>query len=179
MKVKKVLPGKTCRWIQFTALLFSLLPLVGCAGLPVRGTVHGQTLETRVDSEVARYYLTHYLTGKRVDALLDRRIDQVYQSANGHLPTRNELKRLSDEFSVDFAALYLADRIASVPVNERFRNEFDREYEQTRKGFPDAIRLPPEAPNYELLMVPTYLYTRSLGTGADLAAPRAALQKVG
>jgi len=33
--------------------------------------------------------------------------------------------------------------------------------------------------DYELLFVPTYLYTRSLGTGADLAGPRAALRKAG
>ena len=47
-----------------------------------------------------------------MDTELDERIDRVYQSANGLLPDRRELKRLSDDFSVDFAALYFSDQIA-------------------------------------------------------------------
>jgi hypothetical protein len=170
----------TCRSFKFTLFLFALLLLAACSGLPVRGSVEGQTIETRVDSEVARYYLANYLAGKRVDTLLDERIDRVYQSANGHLPDRNELKQISDEFSVDFAALYLADQIARVPVNARFRSAFDRAYEDTRKTFPEGrVRLPASAANYEVLFVPSYLYKRVIVSGADLAAPRAALQKLG
>ena len=53
-------------------LLFVLLLLLSaCAGLPVRGSVGMQTIDTRVDSEVARYYLANYLAGKRSDAALD------------------------------------------------------------------------------------------------------------
>ena len=85
--------------IIITLLSGSLL-LSSCSGLPVQGIVGGQTFETRVDSEVARYYLGTYLAGNRSDAALDERIDRVYQSSNGHLPDRNELKRLSDDFSV-------------------------------------------------------------------------------
>ena len=74
-------------------LLFVLLLLLSaCAGLPVRGSVGMQTIDTRVDSEVARYYLANYLAGKRSDAALDERIDHVYQSANSNLPDRSELK---------------------------------------------------------------------------------------
>jgi hypothetical protein len=39
--------------------------------------------------------------------------------------------------------------------------------------------LPAAAADYEVLFVPTYLYKRFTFTGADLAAPRAALQRVG
>src|SRR4029453_18054547 len=81
-------------------LLSGLLLLTSCAGLPVRGMVAGQTIETRVDSEVARYYLGNYLAGKRSDAVLDARIDSVYQNADGSLPDRNELKQLTDNFSL-------------------------------------------------------------------------------
>ena len=58
-------------------LLSGLLLLTYYAGLPVRGMVGGQTIETRVDSEVARYYLGSYLAGKHSDAVLDARIDSV------------------------------------------------------------------------------------------------------
>ena len=161
-------------------LLSVLLLLTACAGLPVRGSVGGQTIETRVDFEVARYYLGNYLAGKRSDAVLDERIDRVYQSANGNLPDRNDLKHLSDEFSVDFAALYLADQIARTPVNRRFRSAFDQAYDYTRKNLPEGrVRLPSAAADYEIMFVPTYLYKRLTFTGADFAAPRAALKRVG
>ena len=122
-------------------------------------------------------YLGSYLAGQRSDAALDERIDRVYQSANGSLPDRYELKHLSDEFSVDFAALYLADQIARIPVNRRFRRAFDKAYEYARKTFPKGrVRLSAE---YEVLVVPTYLYKRFFSVGADMAVPRAALKKAG
>ena len=147
-------------------LLSCLLLLASCAGLPVRGTVGGQTIETRVDSEVARYYLESYLAGKHSDPVLDARIDGVYQSADGSLPDRNELKHLSDDFSVDFAALYFADQIDRVPVNRRFRSAFEKTYEYTSKAFPEGqVKL---SAGYEVLVVPTYLYKRWLAAGADM-----------
>jgi hypothetical protein len=163
--------------LTIVTLLSGLLLLSSCAGLPVRGMVGGQTIDTRVDSEVARYYLGSYLAGNHSDAALDERIDRVYQSTDGQLPDRGQLKRLSDDFSVDFAALYLADQIARVPVNRRFRSAFERAYEYTRKAFPEGqVRL---SADYEVLVVPTYLYTRFFAAGADMAVPRAALQKAG
>jgi hypothetical protein len=166
--------------LKLVTLLSALLLLSACAGLPVRGSVDGQTIETRVDSEVASYYLANYLAGKHSNPALDERIDRVYQSADGDLPDRNELKRLSDEFSVDFAALYLADRIDRDPVNRRFRTVFDQTLDYTREAFREGhVRLPAAASGYEVLFVPTYLYKRLTFTGADMATPRAALQRVG
>jgi hypothetical protein len=168
------------RSVNLTILVAALLSLSACAGLPVRGTVGGQTIESRVDSEVARYYLTSYLAGKHSDTSLDERIDRVYRAANGNLPDRAELKRLSDEFSVDFAALYLADQVIRTPVNLRFRRFFDQAYDYTRKGLSEGrLTLPAAAADYEFLFVPTYLYKRLTFTGADMAAPRAAMQEVG
>jgi hypothetical protein len=165
---------------RVVTLLSGLLSWTACTGLPVHGSVGGQTIETRVDSEAARYYLTNYLADKRGDALLDERIDRVYQSAHDGLPDRNELKRLSDDFSVDFAALYLADRIARVPGNRRFRNAFEQALDSTRQAFPEGrVKLPAAAAGYEVVFVPGYLHKRRPGTGADFAAPRAALQRVG
>ena len=169
-----------CGSFGLASLLSALLLLSACAGLPVHGSVGMQTIDTRVDSEVARYYLANYLAGKRDDALLDERIDRVYQNANGALPNRDDLKKLSDDFSVDFAALYLADQILRAPDNRRFRRSFDQAYDYARKTFPEGrVVLPAAAADYEVLFVPTYLYKRVTFTGADMAAPRAALQKAG
>jgi hypothetical protein len=165
---------------RLVVLLCAVFLLSACAGLPVRGSVGMQTIDTRVDSEVARYYLANYLAGKRSDAALDERIDHVYQNAHGNLPDRNELKQLSDDFSVDFAALYLADQIARIPINHRFRQDFDKAYDYARKAFPEGrVQLPASAADYDFLVVPTYLYKRFLAAGADMAASRTALQKVG
>ncbi|HTM08750.1 MAG TPA: hypothetical protein VL754_10200 [Verrucomicrobiae bacterium] len=172
--------GNLKRSIECLALGLALLALAACAGLSARGSVEGQAIQTRVDSEVARYYLENYLAGKHADAELDARIDRVYQTANGSLPDRDELKELSDEFSVDFAALYFADRIALAPANRRFRSVYDRNYESTRKALAEGpAQLPAAAADYAALIVPSYLYKRNMATGAALAAPREALQKVG
>ncbi len=169
---------------NFIPCLTTLLLLTACAELPrgmaVRGSVGGQRIETQVDSEVARYYLAHYLADQRGDALLDGRIDRVYQSAHDDLPDRNELKSLSDDFSIDFAALYLADRIARKPLNRRFRSAFEQAHAYTREASPEGrLKLPAVAANYEVVFVPGYLYKRYPVTGADFAVPRAALQRVG
>jgi len=167
---------------MFIWSLFALFSLVmsACTGLPVRGVVGGQTIETRVDSEVARYYLGSYLAGERSDAALDKRIDRIYLNANGGLPDRNQLKFLSDDFSVDFAALYFADQIARKPINRHFRSIFDAAYEYTTKAFPKGqVKLPATAIEYEVLVVPIYLYKRLLGAGADLAGPREAMERIG
>ena len=170
--------------ISYAALLLSLALVAGCAifasGLPVRGTVSGQQLETRVDSEIARYYLSNYLTGIRGDSLLDARIDGAYRNSTGALPDRAELKRLSSEFSNDFAALFLADMIVRIPANRRLRAEFERARSAGGKAFKGARpRLPDGAGNYEVLFVPSYLYKRLPITGTDLAVPRAALKRAG
>lgn len=163
-----------------TPVIALLLAVSACSGLPVRGTVGGQTIATRVDSEAARYYLANYLAGKHNNPILDARIDQVYQTIDGKIPGRNELKELSDEFSTDFAALLLADEIARVPLNRRFRSLFDVAYEYARKAVPEGnAKLPAAADRYEALIVPTYLYNRPTLSGADLSGPRAALEKVG
>jgi hypothetical protein len=163
--------------IKLMIVLCGFLMLSACAGLSVHGTVGGQTIKTRVDSEVARYYVGSYLSGERSDAVLDERIDRVYQSANGNLPDRDELKHLSDEFSVDFAALYFADQIARMPANQRFRRDVEQAYDYAREAFPEGrVSLPAD---YEVLVVPLYLYKRRFAVGADLSGPREALEKAG
>jgi hypothetical protein len=170
----------TWRIPLFTLPTAILLMMMGCAGLPVSGTIGGQAIETGVDSEVARYYLSNYLAGRHSDPVLDKRIDRVYEKVNGRLPNREDLKKLSDDFSVDFAALYLADQIARVPVNAWFQSAFRQAYEYALRTFPQGQMQVPGSADYDVLIVPTYLYKRwAYFTGADLAVPRAALQKVG
>ncbi len=150
--------------------------LTACAGLPVRGRVGEQLIDTRVDSEVARYYMADYLSGRATDARLDERIAALYSRSFGSLPDRVELKRLSEEFSPDFAAAYFADRIGRVPENRRFGEifgEFRRAFTQNR------FILPRSASEYEVVFIPTYLYKRLPIIGSDFAVPKKAMQKAG
>ena len=166
-----------------TTSLLSLLVFLswwGCAGLPARGSLGGQTIETRVDSPIARYYLADYLREARSEPRLDARIDTVYRNGGSTLPDRAELKRLSDELSMDFAALYFADRLASIPENRRWRTAYDRARAQAQNDLrQSAALLRTAAADYEIVFVPGYLYKRHGGTGADLVAPRSALRKAG
>ena len=169
-----------CALFNLTVISAALLLLPACTGVPARGSVAGQTLETRVDSEIARYFLTNYLAGKRDDARLDARIDRIYRNGHGGLPERAQLKRLSDDFSTDFAALYFADRVGQSAGNRDLRNEFNRTLARLRGNFFHGhTQLPPGAATYEFILVPGYLYERHGFTGADLAAPRAALDRLG
>ena len=68
--------------------------------------------------------------------MLDKRIDGIYQKSDAGLPNRQDLKKLSEDFSVDFAALYLADRIDRVPTNRRFSATYRRAYEYHTQSLP-------------------------------------------
>ena len=161
--------------IAITALL-TVISVSACSGLPALGTVGGQSIDTRVDNETARYYLVSYLSGRRTNPVLDQRIDKLYHSLPAPLPDRIELKHLSEEFSVDFAAAYFADRIASAPDNRGFREIFG----ESRRAYTQRRLIPPAAvAEYDVMFVPTYLYKRLPVLGSDLAAPRKALEKAG
>ncbi len=165
------------------AFLFLTL-LAGCAlsscGFPARGTIAGQALDTRVDSEVASYYLTTYLNGKGGVKAFDTRIEAAYKNFSHALPDRDELKRLSDEYSVDFAALFFADRIAGEPLGRLFRRDYEAALDYVRRALPNGqVTFPHSGEKFEIIFVPGYLYRRHPATGADFAAPRKALKSVG
>ena len=161
---------------SFVCMFLTQLLSAACAGLPAHGRIGGQVVDTRVDAEVARYFLVSYLAGRRDKPALDARITEAYKNTRNELPDRAELKRLSEEFSVDFAAAYLADRIGHVPENRRFRDL----YEDSRRAFSQKrLKLPVDSGLYEVIFVPTYLYKRLPITGGDFAVPRRALQRFG
>ncbi len=149
-------------------------------GVPARGNIGGQQLEVRVDSSVAQYYLTNYLEGRRTDPPLDRRIDGLYKHAEGRVPDREELHQISEEFSLDFASLYFADRITKDPENHRFQDAFESSRTFLRQNLQqDSVTFPPEAQKYEVMFVPGYLYRAHAYTGADFTVARRALDDVG
>ncbi|MDQ3025631.1 MAG: hypothetical protein M3R58_03900 [Pseudomonadota bacterium] len=150
-------------------VLSACLWLASCSSIPefpARGEFLGETFETPVDSEVARYYLEKYLQGKNEDPGMHARIDAVHRRYDQPIPSREELARVSREMSVDFAALFLAQRLLANPCNRDLNRSFVHYLADTNAAGADATP-------YLLLFVPGWDYA-DMGhlTGADFARPR-------
>jgi hypothetical protein len=144
---------------------------------PVEGEFIGERISTTVDSKIASYYLENYLQGKNNNPILDKRIDELYAQQKDAIPTREELKRISKEYSVDFAALFLADRLWANQDNRKIQNHFN--YFLKNKDLPLAT-LNGGNNSYMVLFVPGWDYVESgYLTGADFAEPRKLITKLG
>src|SRR5690348_1175378 len=100
----------------------------------VRATLGRQSVDTTVDSQVAKYYIERYLQGVRERPDLDRRIDQVDARAGDGVPTRELLRELSRELSPDFATALLADRLLREERSRTLRQLYERELGKARAG---------------------------------------------
>jgi hypothetical protein len=161
----------------------SLAVVAGCGSIPripVHGTFLGHRLETTVDSDIARYFVERYLPRQRADSDLDRRIEKVLLGHRG-VPDRDELGRICDSTSPDFAALFLALRLHEVPDNRDLQDRFEANVVRLRSrlkaGSADSIE---GSGHYRVLLVPGWDY-KSNGkvTGADFAQPRKLLSRLG
>ena len=83
-------------------------------------------MDTTVDSEIARYYLESYSQGKNENRDMDDKISALYSSHGKFVPSREQLKAISQAFSVDFAALFLADRLLNDRCNKDLNQRFER-----------------------------------------------------
>ena len=164
------------------ALLVSALP--ACVGsiprIPIRAELNGQEVVTTVDSEIAAYYATNYLSGRRSRPELDQIIDVAHRQLREKPPTRSALASLSRDYSTDFAALLLWRALATDPnnqvVSKIFAREFDRIMKRPDSGAAIERRFPRD---YLILFVPGWFYQSQPQTGADFAKPRAVLRAVG
>ena len=92
-------------------------------------------------------------------------------------PTREELKEISQTFSVDFATLFLADRLWAIEQNRKLENTFSRFLEE-KMAHPYSP--PSHYSSYMVLFVPGWDYVEhGHVTGADLAAPRKLVTDLG
>ncbi|MGI9303697.1 MAG: hypothetical protein ACR2RB_13505 [Gammaproteobacteria bacterium] len=177
----------TTRWSARMAALWRiacLVPLLfvnwGCSttpAYPVHSQFLGERVNTTVDSEIARYYLDVYLAGRRNDADFDAKIDRVYRDYPHPQPTRDDLRKIAADFSVDFAALFFADRLWADKRNQRLQETFRRFIERdevVQRAHPNPFA------NYVILFVPGWDYAK-LGhvTGANFAMPRILVTELG
>ncbi|NRA63457.1 MAG: hypothetical protein HRU19_03175 [Pseudobacteriovorax sp.] len=136
---------------------------------PTKAVFHNYQIHANVDSKIAQYYLQSYLTGERQHPVFDDRIRAIYTRFENRLPTRDELKDISNETSVDFAAIFYADKLLSQPENKKVQSCF-QSHLTNLQGNSNLIKPQRE---YSIVLVPGYDYTdHGAFTGANLAAPR-------
>ncbi len=152
----------------------------GCASyakFPVDANLLEEPISTTVDSSETQYYLNHYLQGERLNKALDMEIDRVYRHYSAVLPTRADLKEISQRFSNDFAALFLADRLWQDPQNREVQRLFHRYMSMPEE---ELLRHPDSVENYLVLWVPGWNYKNNGHiTGSDFAAPRRLIDELG
>jgi hypothetical protein len=149
--------------------------------IPVTGELAGQRINTTVDSELARYYLEHYLQNNRTNPRLDSLLDQIHQNPDRiSPPSREFLKHLANAYSTDFAALYLARQLLENQANQSMQQAFQAEFVQLKNTIDSStFRQQPKLSSYVFLFVPGWVYKSQPETGADLAKPREVITKIG
>lgn len=135
--------------------------------IPAKGEVFGESVETTVDSEMARHYLESHLQINNKNSDIDQQISTLQLQHKNTLPSRQELKEISQTYSVDFASLFLADRLLSHECNKMLNTAFA---DYLKNDTPiDKSSLD----SYLVLFVPGWNYVENGHlTGADFAEPR-------
>lgn len=155
----------------------SMIRLPLTTRFPVTTIFQGQRLSTTVDSELAKYYLEQYLTETRTSPQWHAALDSIHDSTPGRIPTLEQLKVISRNWSVDLAALFLAHRLLNDPVNRAVKTKFDDVFQQIKLKGISRTALP--GSKYVFVFVPGWFYASNPESGADFAKQRQALEQAG
>ncbi len=148
--------------------------------LPVDGAIHGQPLQSTVDSPYARYYLEKYLAGKGDKPDWDARLAELQAQSGDIFQDPAEMRALSREFSVDTLALLFAHHVLEQPGNLMIQAEFERQLAALNAtSAVDGTATRSNVEGYRIVFVPGWLYQSKPWTGADFAGPRAILDRLG
>ncbi|RLA03183.1 MAG: hypothetical protein DRQ47_05610 [Gammaproteobacteria bacterium] len=162
------------------AILLPVLFSVGCSSLPtvpVHSEYLNESVNTHVDSEVASYYLEHYLKGEHSQPAFDQSINELYQSQNNKLPSRANLKEISQKFSPDFAALFFVEHLMKDKENQRLLELFQSILNSGKENLSAPLV---NSADYQVVFVPGWNYIdNGYLTGSDLALPRKIVSDLG
>jgi hypothetical protein len=152
----------------------------GCASVPnagrelVTGEVGGDPVSSTVDSSIARYFLEHYLPGKKTDPRFDSLIDSILRETAGKPITDGDMKAIADRTSIDFAALIFA--YLQTERHRGIKRTFLQEYERVKAG---QLDLHVAASRLKIALVPGLFYQSKPETKGDLREVRATLEEAG
>ncbi len=152
-----------------TLVLLTCILLGACGSIPripAHGEFFGEPVKTTVDSEIARYYLENYLAENNDNTEMAKKISALYSQSGQSIPSREELRIISHKYSVDFAALFLADRLLNNKCNIEINRTFSRHLNTETTVNADIA-------SYRVLFVPGWDYVETgYFTGSDFARPR-------
>ena len=163
-------------WLRVAAVALLSLMLTSCTSTPdiaAKARVFGIAVDTKVDSDVARYYLEQHLQGTHSNPVLTDAIERLHTVLGQGIPTREELRKISHDFSVDFASLFLVHQLLKDECNRQINADFQRLLSSKTAQRVDT------AP-YMVLFMPGWDYA-DIGTvtGADFAQPRKLVTALG
>jgi len=183
----------TFRTRSKTALLAILALLaLGCAGRAhlIRDDLTAKDLEALVDSDSARGLLADLLARRSVDARLTalapgvappdvvQKSDTSGDADQATLPDQPRLRELSQEVSLDFAALSFARAISADGVSRAVQASFHRFLQDGVADAGQSLRRPGAFP-YTVLFAPSWMYRSHPETGSDFAYQRRLLDRLG
>ncbi len=152
----------------------------GCTSaprIPMTTIIAGQSIETTVDSELARYYGEHYWRGERARPEFDAVLDRVHNTQPGRLATGDELAQITRETSTDVATLCLARRL--LDRNKAIQDRYNANFQALTRARPETSGFLPREDRFVFLFVPGWFYQSDTTTGADFARPREILGRHG
>lgn len=163
--------------------LFLSLFLSACVIIPkhhTKGRLAEQTISTTTDSTLSKYYLEHYLRDEHIIPHYDQKIDRAIKTWSERPLDSVTLRKITEEFSTDFATLYLVSRLYQDPINRRAQQAFHSHLDAIRnKGFSEVSRVAQRFATYLIAFVPGYAYKRDPTTGADFALQRRIMNRAG
>jgi hypothetical protein len=175
-----------------TLVAVAALLALGCAGRAelIRGELTTNDLDALVDSDPARRLLTDLLARRPLDPHLEATAlsllpaDVVWAAGTNAVtdlhrpPDQARLRELSEEISIDFAALAFARAVGADKLSRTVQASFDQFLHDGLTRSEKALRRPGAFP-YTVLFAPSWLYRSHPETGADFARQRQLLDRVG
>ena len=175
-------------------VLLAILALLalGCAGRAhlIRDDLTAKDLEALVDSDSARGLLADLLARRSVDPRLTALAPRVVPpdvvqdpgtSTDADQPALREqarLRELSQEVSLDFAALSFARAMSADGMSRAVQASFHRFLQDGVADAEQSLRRPRAFP-YTVLFAPSWMYRSHPETGADFAYQRRLLDRLG
>ncbi len=140
----------------------------------VAGRLGPYEIKTTVDSEIARYYVENYLSGKKTNPEFDVQFDSLTERYKDHVLHREDLKAIAHDFSVDFAALFWGWNMLNQSQNISIQDIFLSNLDSDDQSFKSSLK------DYRILLVPGLDYKENGKlTGSDLKTQKDLFTQLG
>jgi hypothetical protein len=176
--------------VKSRTLLLALVALLvlGCAGRThlIRPDLSATELGALVDSDAARDLLADLLARRSFDPRLTALatpeiVQEPRASGDADAPALHDqtrLRELSQDVSLDFAALSFARAVSADGMSRTVQASFHRFLADSVAEAEQSLRRPGAFP-YTVLFAPSWMYRSHPETGADFAAQRRLLDRLG